>query len=306
MARMTPHATMRPMPRANNNGIEIEYDTVGDPKDEPLLLVMGFTAQLIAWDEKFCRAIADEGFCVIRYDNRDCGLSSHLDGVLVDVAALLDARNGLGGLPPVPYKLSEMASDGIAVLDALGIERAHVVRCVDGRDDRADARHRVPPPIAHRDVDHVHDRRTRRRAGHARGDGRVDATAGHHREEAIAGSVAASKLFSSPRYFDEDKARARAAASYDRAFYPEGAMRQMAAIGASGSRAEGLRDVRLPMLVIHGRADTLIDVSGGLRTAELVPAANLLVLNDMGHDLPEPLWPVIVDAITSHASHAIG
>jgi pimeloyl-ACP methyl ester carboxylesterase len=126
------------------------------------------------------------------------------------------------------------------------------------------------------------------------------------RDEAIAGSVAASKLFSSPRYFDEDKARARAAASYDRAFYPEGAMRQMAAIGASGSRAEGLREVRLPMLVIHGRADTLIDVSGGLRTAELVPAANLLVLNDMGHDLPEPLWPVIVDAITSHASHAIG
>ena len=83
-------------------------------------------------------------------------------------------------------------------------------------------------------------------------------------------------------------------------------MRQMAAIVASGNRAEGLRNVRLPLLVIHGRADTLIGVSGGERTAELVPGANLLVLNDMGHDLPEPLWPVIVDVITSHASHAIG
>ena len=294
------------MPRANNNGIEIEYDTIGDAKDEPLLLVMGFTAQLIAWDEKFCRAIADEGFFVIRYDNRDCGLSSHLDGVQVDVAALLNARNGLGELPPVPYKLSEMASDGIAVLDALGIERAHVVGASMGGMIVQTLAIEFPQRL--RTVTSIMSTTGEPDVGQAAPEAmaalmRPPAT---EREEAIAGSVAASKLFSSPRYFDEDKARARAAASYDRAFYPEGAMRQMAAIGASGSRAEGLRGVRLPMLVIHGRADTLIDVSGGMRTAELVPGANLLVLNDMGHDLPEPLWPVIVDAITSHASHAIG
>jgi pimeloyl-ACP methyl ester carboxylesterase len=294
------------MSRANNNGIEIEYDTIGDPKDEPLLLVMGFTAQLIAWDEKFCRAIADEGFFVIRYDNRDCGLSSHLDGVQVDVAALLNARNGFGEPPPVPYKLSEMASDGIAVLDALDIERAHAVGASMGG--------MIVQTLA---IEFAHRLRTVTSIMSTTGEPDVGQAApeamaalmrppASEREEAIAGSVAASKLFSSPRYFDEEKARARAAAAYDRAFYPEGAMRQMAAIGASGSRAERLPEVRLPMLVIHGRADTLIDVSGGLRTAELVPGANLLVLNDMGHDLPEPLWPVIVDAITSHASHAIG
>src|SRR5262245_29721391 len=124
---MTSRCNDAVMPRANNNGIEIEYDTVGDPSDEALLLVMGFTAQMIAWDEKLCQQLADKGYFVIRYDNRDCGLSSHLDGVAVDIGALFAARMGQGELPPVPYTLSEMASDGMAVLDALGIERAHVV-----------------------------------------------------------------------------------------------------------------------------------------------------------------------------------
>jgi pimeloyl-ACP methyl ester carboxylesterase len=114
------------MPRANNNGIEIEYDTVGDPSDEPLLLVMGFTAQLIAWDDKFCQVLADKGYFVIRYDNRDCGLSTHLDGTTLDMAELFNARLTGGPVPAVPYTLSDMAADGIAVLDALGIERAHI------------------------------------------------------------------------------------------------------------------------------------------------------------------------------------
>jgi pimeloyl-ACP methyl ester carboxylesterase len=294
------------VPRANNNGIEIEYDTIGDANDEPLLLVMGFTAQLIAWDEKLCRQIADKGFFVIRYDNRDCGLSSHLDAVQVDVAALLNARGGHGELPPVPYTLSEMASDGIAVLDALAIDRAHVVGASMGG--------MIVQTMA---IEHPHRLRTVTSIMSTTGELDVGQASPEsmaallrppatEREEAIAGSVATSKLFSSPRYFDAEKVRERAAASYDRAFYPEGAVRQLAAITASGNRAEELRKVRLPLLVIHGRADTLIGVTGGERTAELVPGANLFVLNDMGHDLPEPLWPVIVDAITSHASHAIG
>ena len=105
------------MPRANNNGIEIEYDTIGDPSDEPLLLVMGFTAQLIAWDDKLCQALADKGYFVIRYDNRDCGLSTHLDGATFDMAELFNAMMAGGEAPAVPYTLSDMAGDGIAVLD---------------------------------------------------------------------------------------------------------------------------------------------------------------------------------------------
>jgi len=119
-------------------------------------------------------------------------------------------------------------------------------------------------------------------------------------------SATTGKLFASPRYYNEDKARDRAEKSYDRSFYPEGAARQMGAITASGPRADGLRSLRVPTLVVHGRADTLILPMGGERTAELVPAANLLLCNDMGHDLPEPLWPLITDTIASHARNAVG
>ena len=105
------------MPRTAANGIEIEYDTVGDAEDPALLLVMGFTAQLIAWEEGFCRALADRGFHVIRFDNRDCGLSTKFDGVAIDVAALLTARSGNGPMPEVPYKLSDMSDDGFGLLE---------------------------------------------------------------------------------------------------------------------------------------------------------------------------------------------
>lgn len=294
------------MPRAHNNGIEIEYDTFGDPGDEALLLVMGFTAQLIAWNEKLCQAIADKGYYVIRYDNRDCGLSTHLDGVTVDIPALFAARASGSDLPAVPYTLSDMAADGMAVLDALGIDRAHIAGAsMGGMIVQTMA---IEHPRRIHTVTSIMSTTGEPDVGQASPDAMAALMQAPPTERAAAidASVAASKLFSSPRYFDDAAVRARAAASYDRAFYPEGASRQMAAIVASGSRVEGLRDVRLPFLVLHGRADTLIEVSGGERTAELVPGANLVVLNDMGHDLPEPLWPFIVDVIASHATHAIG
>jgi pimeloyl-ACP methyl ester carboxylesterase len=126
------------------------------------------------------------------------------------------------------------------------------------------------------------------------------------RDEYVNFSVDRSKLFSSPRYFDPDRSAAVAAAAFDRAFYPEGAMRQLAAIRAAAPWADGLRSLSVPTLVIHGRADTLILPKGGERTAELIPGANLLMMHDMGHDLPQPLWPLIVDAVISHTAHCIG
>ena len=294
------------MPRAANNGIEIEFDTIGNSGDQPLLLVMGLSAQMISWDEKFCQMFADKGFFVIRYDNRDCGLSSHLDGVAVDAAALLNARGAAGEVPAVPYLLSDMASDGLAVLDALGIERAHVVGASMGG--------MIVQTMA---IEHPHRLLTVTSIMSTTGEPDVGQPspeamvalvrpAAANRAEALDASVAATKIFGSPRYFDEARVRDRAAASYDRAFYPEGILRQMAAVAGSGSRADGLSAVRVPMLVLHGRADTLIAWSGGQRTAELVEGANFVLLNDMGHDLPEPLWPFLVDTIASHATHAIG
>ena len=294
------------MPIAPSNEIQICYETIGNRDDPALLLVMGFTAQLINWDDAFCQALADRGRYVIRFDNRDCGLSTHLDGVAVDLAAVIDAYAGQGEMPPVPYLLPAFSDDAFGLLDHLGIETAHIFGASMGgmivqqmaiehperilsmttvmsntgepdyslSDPDAMAALMTPPPI--------------------------------DRQAFIPFSVDRGAVFSSPRYYDRAKAAARAAASYDRAFYPEGAGRQLAAIRASGDRAAGLRTLAVPTLVIHGAADTLVLPMGGERTAELIPGANLLLLKDMGHDLPEPLWPLIVDATISHTTHCVG
>jgi pimeloyl-ACP methyl ester carboxylesterase len=294
------------MPRTAANGIEIEYDTIGDSSDPALLLVMGFTAQLIAWEEGFCRALADRGFHVIRFDNRDCGLSTKFEGVDLDIVALMAAREGNGPMPEVPYTLSDMSDDGFGLLSALGIEKAHIVGASMGG-------------MIVQTMAIEHPERVLSMTSIMSGTGEPEYMPSDpaamevlltppptERGAYIDASVAAGKLFASPRYYDETKARVRASRSYDRAFYPEGAARQMGAIAASGPRADGLRSLRVPTLVVHGRADTLILPMGGERTAELVPAANLLLCNDMGHDLPEPLWPLILDTIASHARNGLG
>jgi pimeloyl-ACP methyl ester carboxylesterase len=292
------------MPRANSNGIELEYDSFGDPTDPALLLVMGFTAQMTAWEEAFCQRLAGGGRFVVRFDNRDCGLSTKLDGVTVDMGALLGVMAG-GPAPAVPYLLSDMAADAIAVLDDLGIEQAHILGASMGG--------MIVQTIA---IEHPERVLTLTSVMSTTGEPEY----GQAKPEAMAALLTPPpadraayvqqaldtwKVFSSPRYYDPDKVAKRAGDGYDRSFYPEGAMRQLGAIVASGSRADGLQALSVPTLVIHGRADTLITLSGGNRTAELVPGANLLVLNDMGHDLPEPLWPVVVDAVLSHTTHAI-
>jgi pimeloyl-ACP methyl ester carboxylesterase len=252
------------MPTAACNGVELCYEAIGDPADRPLLLVMGFTAQLIAWDDRFVRGLADHGHYVIRFDNRDCGLSTHLDGVEVVAGASMGGMIVQTMAVEHPERLLSMTS----IMSSTG-EPDY------GQASEAALEALMTPPPDERDA-------------------------------FVAYSVERSKLYCSPRYFDEAKVATRAGASFDRAFYPEGAGRQMAAVRASGHRAEALRQVRVPTLVIHGRQDTLIDYSGGLRTAELITGANFLLLHDMGHDLPEPLWPLLTDAITSHTRHAIG
>lgn len=290
------------MPRAAlPNGIELEFETFGASDDPTLLLVMGFTAQMTAWDEAFCERFADRGFHVVRFDNRDCGLSTTFDGHRADPSAVMAAVLAGEPIPPVPYTLSDMAADAIGMLDHLGIERAHVVGASMGG--------MIVQTMA---IEHPERLATMTSIMSTTGDNSI----GRPTKDALAALLAPppldreafiaaadrSMVWASKRYGDADRLRRNAAAAYDRSFCPEGAPRQLAAIYASGDRSEHLRSVSVPTLVIHGRDDTLIDLSGGLRTAELVPGANLLVLGDMGHDLPEPLWPVIVDTIVGHAA----
>jgi pimeloyl-ACP methyl ester carboxylesterase len=289
------------MPRAHlPSGIELEYETFGSADDPTLLLVMGFTAQLIGWPQALCEGFAAAGMHVVRFDNRDCGWSTKLDGQLVDTGPVIAAALSDQPVPPVPYTLSDMAADAVGLLDHLGVERAHVMGASMGG--------MIVQTMA---IEHPHRCASMISVMSMPGEPEV----GRPTPEAAAALLAPPPLerdayidqsvnwmvWHSKKFRDETRTRIDAAASYDRSFYPEGATRQLAAIYASGRRTEGLQRLTVPTLVIHGRDDTLISPSGGFRTAELVPGAHLLYLADMGHDLPEPLWPQLVSAVVTHA-----
>ena len=232
------------------------------------------------------------------------GLSTHLDGVPVDVGALVQAVLAKEILPSAPYTLSDLAGDTVGLLDAIEIDRAHIVGASMGG--------MIAQTVA---IEHPERLLTLTSIMSTTGEPDVGQASPEamaalmsppptNRVEAIERFTTATKVIACPRYFDEAEVREFAGAAFDRGFYPEGAVRQLAAVAASGSRAERLPDVRTPTLVVHGRCDTLIDPTGGQRTAELIPAADLLLLHDMGHDLPEPVWPRLVDAMISHQEHA--
>ncbi|MEZ0069586.1 pimeloyl-ACP methyl ester carboxylesterase [Streptacidiphilus sp. MAP12-20] len=290
------------MPRAHVNGLELEYETFGDPARPTLLLIMGLGAQLTAWDERLCRQLADHGFRVVRYDNRDSGLSSHLDdGPQPDLGAVL------GGDPAsAPYLLADLARDAIGLLGALGVDRAHIVGASMGgmiaQQLAIDSPERVLSlcSIMSRPGDPESGLSTpdaTRVLMRPRADGR---------EAAIEAGMVASRVIGSPDYpRDDEELRAYVAASYDRSSRADGFARQLTAILASPDRTPGLKEVAVPTLVVHGEADPLVDVSGGHATAAAVPGAKLLTLPGMGHDLPRALWPRIIPAIATNA-HAGG
>ena len=294
------------MPRAaftstDNRSIELEYDHFGNPTDPALLLIMGFTAQMVAWDEEFCTQLADRGHFVIRFDNRDCGLSTKLHGVPSNSDAVIMAAMMETEMPPVPYTLSDMAADAMQVLDHLNIERAHIMGASMGG--------MIAQTVA---IEHPHRVKTLISVMSQPG----ELTVGQPTQEAMELIVTPApsdrdeyiafapkwQLWQSKKYRSDEVSRRNAIRDFDRSNYPEGGPRQMAAIYASGSRAEGLQKLQVPTLVIHGTDDQLITPSGGERTAELIPNSTLLMVDDMGHDLPQPLWPLFIDAISKHTA----
>jgi pimeloyl-ACP methyl ester carboxylesterase len=281
--------------------IELEYDHFGNPTDPALLLIMGFTAQMVAWDEEFCTQLADRGHFVIRFDNRDCGLSTKLHGVPSNSDAVIMAAMMETEMPPVPYTLSDMAADAMKVLDHLNIERAHIMGASMGG--------MIAQTVA---IEHPHRVKTLISIMSQPG----ELTVGQPTQEAMELIVTPApsdrdeyiafapkwQLWQSKKYRSDEVSRRNAIRDFDRSNYPEGGPRQMAAIYASGSRAEGLQKLEMPTLVIHGTEDQLITPSGGERTAELIPNSTLLMVDDMGHDMPQPLWPLYLDAISKHTA----
>jgi pimeloyl-ACP methyl ester carboxylesterase len=288
------------------SGLTLEYDTVGSPGDAPLLLISGLGTQLISWDDGLCGLLADAGHLVVRFDNRDAGLSTKFDDRPVDLAAVLRAVAD-GDLATarslVPYTLSDMARDAVELLDELGIGRAHVCGASMGGMIAQTAAIEHPGRV--RSLTSIMSTTGEPAYGRSTREARqvLLSPAPVGREAVIEDSVRAL-VWHSRRYADPEAVRDLAARSYDRCFCPDGTVRQLAAVTASGSRADGLRALDVPTLVIHGLDDTLIEPSGGERTAELVPGAELLLVPDMGHDRPEPLWPALVAAITGLTSRS--
>lgn len=283
------------------NGIEICYETHGDPGGEPLLLVMGLGGQLTAWPIELCEALVDRGFYVIRYDNRDTGLSTKFGDVGGDFMTTFLAASQ-GEPVDVAYKLSDMAADGMALLDHLDITSAHILGVSMGG--------MIAQTMA---IEHPERVRTLTSIMSTTGDPDVGTPtaealqvlmrpAATTRDDAIESGVASRRVIGSPDHFDEDLARQLAGEAYDRCWNPAGTARHLLAIVASGSRAEGLAKLSVPTLVLHGDVDPLVTPSGGQRTAGLIPGAELLVLEGMGHDLPAAYLGPIVEAVTSLAS----
>jgi pimeloyl-ACP methyl ester carboxylesterase len=287
------------MPTAHVNGIDVEYLTEGQPDAPALLLVMGLGAQLTAWPQGFVDLLRDRGFFVIRFDNRDCGLSTTLEGT-PDFVALFD-----GDGSSAPYRVEDMADDAAALLRDLGATRTHVVGASMGGmiTQALVINHPELLASACSIMSTTGDRSVGAPTGEAMGALlRPPATS---REEAIDASVEGSKVIGSPGYpTDEAVLRERAGAAYDRAYRPEGTARQLGAILASPDRTEGLRGVRMPFLVVHGEDDPLVTISGGRATAAAVAGSRLLTFPGMGHDLPEALWGPVSDAIVDNTELA--
>ncbi len=285
------------MPTAHVNGIDIEYATDGDPARPPMLLVMGLGGQLIAWPEGFVEGLR-ERFFLIRFDNRDCGLSTKFEG-LPDIGAFLR-----GDTSSAPYRIEDMADDAAALLVELGIGRAHVVGVsMGGMITQALTIHHPGLFVTAASImSTTGDRSVGAPTGEAIA--ALLRPAAASRDEAIAASVEGGKVIGSPGYpTDESLLRQRAEAAYDRSFCPDGTARQLTAVLASPDRTEGLRGVRMPFLVLHGEDDPLVTLNGGQATAAAVPGAELITFPGMGHDLPEALWGPITDAIVANAAH---
>jgi pimeloyl-ACP methyl ester carboxylesterase len=287
------------MGSAQSNGLEIAYEEIGPRGGRPLVLVMGLGVSLVFWEDEFCAMLAERGHRVVRFDNRDVGRSTKLDALgipnVMEAMTALATGKSIAG----PYLLSDMARDTIGLMDALGIERAHVVGASMGG--------MIAQTMA---IEHPQRLRSMTSIMSSTGSpsvppGKPEAMAllvrppASDRAAYVDQAVEVWRVIGSPGFpFDEQRVRARAAAHFDRGYHPPGIARQLVGVVASGDRTAALRKVSTPSLVIHGVDDPLVPVEGGKATAAAIPGARLLLIEGMGHDMPREAWPRIVDTIS--------
>jgi pimeloyl-ACP methyl ester carboxylesterase len=286
-----------------NTGIEIFYEDHGDPSHETILLVMGLGAQLTLWPDEFVDALVSEGFRVIRYDNRDIGLSQKMEGARAPSLPIQLLRKKIGFPAKVPYTLTDMAHDGIGVLDALDIPAAHVVGASMGG--------MIAQLMA---VHHGHRLLTMTSIMSTTGNGKLPQAEKHamealiaplksmEEESLVAHGLNVAKNIGSPGFpFDPEAQRERVLRNIRRSVYPAGLPRQLAAIIDDGCRRARLADVRVPTLVLHGEDDPLVKLEAGEDTARHIAGSRLVTIPGWGHDIPPPLVPRVAGEIVAHA-----
>ena len=291
------------MPKTQANGIELHYEEHGKSSDPAMLLIMGFGAQLTLWPEELVDALVAEGFRVIRYDNRDVGLSQKFDGVKTPGLVKMTLLSKIGLTPRVPYTLEDMAKDGIGLLDALGIGRAHIVGASMGG---MIAQH-VAAKFPERCLSFTQIFSTT-------GDPKLPAAKkealqalvtrpkSDAEEALVEHGIMLARTIGSPAYPSaEDRLRERTLVSVRRSFYPQGPTRHLSAIVADGDRSAMLRDISVPTLVLHGEDDPLVPCEGGRATAACIPHAKLKTIPGWGHDLPLELVDRLASDIAGHA-----
>ena len=294
------------MPQITANGLTLEYDERGNTHDPTILLIMGLGAQMLLWPDPFCDLLAERGFRVVRFDNRDIGLSQKFDDAGVPDTLQLMAQAASGQPVDVAYRLEDMADDAAGVLDALGISAAHIVGASMGG------------MIAQLHA-HNHPDKTLSLTSIMSSSGRAELPPGTpqaaqaplvrppsmEKDDLVAHGIMLARAIGSPAYpAPEEALKYFTEMLYERSFYPAGMPRQYAAIVASGSRADLLQKISAPTLVIHGAEDPLLPKEHGIDTATLIPGAGLELIDGMGHDIPAPLYERLVDLITGHAAAA--
>ncbi|MBG0776640.1 MAG: alpha/beta fold hydrolase [Desulfovibrionaceae bacterium] len=289
------------MAQAIANGITIEYDTFGDSHSPALLLIMGGGSQMIYWETEFCGLLTGKGFHVIRFDNRDVGLSTKFEQ-----AGVPDILAAMAGKPTEPpYSLEDMADDAVGLLDALGIEKAHVCGASVGgmiaqvvsyrHPDRVLSLTSIMSSTGNPDLPKIKDEIL----------AEVYKPIPDEREACIAHQVDMWRKLWSPGFaFEEERLKHLVGESFDRSYYPQGMARQGLAVVVHGYPKSSIASIKAPTLVIHGDKDPFMPVEGGRETARLIPGAKLLVIEGMGHDLPTETWPTITNAMAEHMSAA--
>ena len=290
------------MPKANVNNIEIEYETIGDPNSKPLLLIAGLGSQLLAWSDEICENFAERGFFVIRFDNRDVGLSTKFEDAGLPNFVEINTAYAQGEIPEVPYTLENMAGDAAGVLDALNIDKAHVCGASMGGMIAQILAYKHSSRVLSLTV--IMSTTGNPELPKAKPEimAQFFAPVPSEREAYIEEMVKRDSLIYGTFAYNEKQGREYRTKEYDRRYYPEGIVRQLAAMAVPGNIKTKISAIKVPTLVIHGRLDPFNAIEAGKEIAAAIPGAELLILDGMGHSFPREVIPHIINALVANSN----